>query len=49
MDQEPDRSEAHWQGHFGTFDGAHLFVCMVESISAAEGEPIPRTEVTQRP
>lgn len=47
MDQEPDRSEAHWQGHFGSRETADLFAQALEEDAAEQGDPIPRTEVTR--
>lgn len=47
MDQEPDRSEAYWQGHFGTREMAVAYAADIEKGAAMQGDPIPRTEVTR--
>lgn len=47
MDQEPDRSEAHWQGHFSSREMAVAYAADIEKIAGMQGDPIPRTEVTR--
>ncbi len=47
MDSDPDLSEAHWQGHFGTKEMADAIAADIEKLASLQGETIPRTEVTR--
>lgn len=47
MLDDPDLSEAYWQGHFGTKEMADAYAANIEKIAALQGEPVPRTSVTR--
>lgn len=47
MPQEPDRSEAWHQGHYGSKDMADALAADIEKLAALQGQPIPRTEVAR--
>lgn len=49
MPQEPDRSEAYWQAHFGSKEMADAYAADIEKLAGLQGEPIPRTRVTRDP
>lgn len=47
MDQEPDRTEAWQQSHYGTKAEAEAMAADIEKLAGLQGDPIPRTEVTR--
>lgn len=47
MPQDPDRSVAWWQGHYGTKGDADAIAADIEKLAGLQGNPIPRTEVTR--
>jgi hypothetical protein len=42
---DPDRSEAHLYGYFGSREMADAFAADIEKMSGLQGIPIPRVEV----
>jgi hypothetical protein len=48
MPQDPDQSEAYWQGHFATKEMAIAYAADIEKLMALlQDEEIPRTEITR--
>lgn len=47
MNQEPDYSEAYWQGHFDSREMAVAYAADIEKLAVLQNDPIPRTEVTR--
>lgn len=49
MPQDPDLSEAYWQGHFVSKEMASAYAKDIEKLAGLQGHQIPRAEVTKDP